>query len=79
MNVKDFEAFVMREITAKLIAYTPFIKNTVEREEWKIFRQVMLPGSLTDIPSIPTRRTVAQLEPITGIYRLIIKAMQSSI
>jgi hypothetical protein len=57
MNVKDFEAFGNAgDYTAKLIAYTPFIKNTVEREEWKIFRQVMLPGSLTDIPSIPTRK-----------------------
>jgi hypothetical protein len=37
--MSKIEAFVSHaEITAaKLIAYTPFIKNTVEREEWKDF------------------------------------------
>jgi hypothetical protein len=39
MNVKDFEALgITREITAaKLIAYTPFIKNTVERDVERFF------------------------------------------
>jgi hypothetical protein len=46
---------------------TRLIKNTVEREEWKDFRQVMLPGH--DGHSFyPTRRKVAQLEPITSSY-----------
>jgi hypothetical protein len=67
MNVKDFEAFgiATREITAaKLIAYTPFIKNTVEREEWKDFSAGHATWVVDGHPD--SEETVAQLEPISS-------------
>jgi hypothetical protein len=75
MNIKDFEAFgiTTREITtAKLIAYTPFIKDTVKRDEWKDFSGGNA-NWIVDGHSFysDSEGKVAQLEPISSaIYRL---------
>jgi hypothetical protein len=75
MNVKDFEAFgiATRDITtAKLIAYTPLIKNTVERDEWKDF-SVGHDNWIADGHAFypDAEENVAELEPISSaIYRL---------
>jgi hypothetical protein len=75
MNIKDFEAFgiATREITAaKLIAYTPFIKDTVRRDEWKDYsadHAAWIVGGHSFYPDSEER--VSQLEPISSaIYRL---------
>ena len=75
MNIKDFEAFgiATREITnAKLIAYTPFIKNTVERDERKDFSAGHAAWIVDGHSFYPdSEETVDQLEPISSaIYRL---------
>jgi hypothetical protein len=75
MNIKDFEAFgiATRDITtAKLIAYTPFIKDPVKRDEWKDFSAVHANWIVDGHSFYPdSEDKVAQLEPISSaIYRL---------